>query len=168
MFDLCYDTPMTETCGEYAERMMQGRLQCFSMDLRWGARYGGEPRSRSLALRLFMAIKDRCVYKKLAGEPDNVMANGKEIREAVTGETHSYASYWLQRPEVRAAFKQLEDTGVIIKKMRNSGPYGYGDDEEYWLSTQGSVLIQIGKTNDKIKLGLENMMLDRLVGNGAY
>lgn len=142
-------------------------MATFSDDLRWSARYGLDRRT-GLAIPIFMAIKDRCVYKKLADMPDKMMANGQEIREAVTGETHSYASYWLQKPEVRAALKQLEDVGVVIKAMRNSAPYGYGDDEQYWLSAMGATLIEIGKTNDRIRLALENMLVDRLIGNGAY
>ena len=52
--------------------------------------------------------------------------------------------------------------------MRHSAPYGYGDDEQYWLSAMGGALIEIGKTNDRIRLALENMLVDRLIGNGAY
>ena len=87
---------MTETTGEYVERMLRGRMTTFSDDLRWSARYGLDRRA-GLAIPIFMAIKDRCVYKKLADMPDKMMANGQEIREAVTGETPSYASYWLQK-----------------------------------------------------------------------
>lgn len=155
---------MSETCGEYVERMLRGTFY-YSSDIRWLA---GPDRNRYLALDVFMAIKDRCVYKKLSGAEDNMMANGQEIREAVTGETHSYASYWLQRPEVRNAFKQLEDAGLIIKKMRNTAPYGYGDDEQYWLSAMGGVLIQLGRTNNRIRQGCDNMLLDRqTIGGGS-
>lgn len=143
---------MTETCSEYIKRMQESS-QAYSSDVFWQIRKV----DCQLALRIFMAIKDQCVYKKLAGDPKQ-MANGQEIREAVTGETVSYASYWLRRNEVVRAFEQLRDAGVIIHRVRNSGPYGYGDDEEYYLSAMGSVLITECRTNDLIKRCLYNMI----------
>lgn len=154
---------MTETCGEFAQRMMIGRFH-YCNDVRWLA---GPDCYRKLAVTIFMVIKDRYVYKKLAGDVENCFADGQEIREAITGETHSYASYWLQRPEVRDAFKQLTDAGLVIKKIRNQGPYGYDDNEQYWLSTLGGVLITEAKTNDLIKLAVSNALIEQQTISGG-
>lgn len=143
--------------------MMRGRFH-YRNDVGWLA---GPNSYRRLAVTIFMAIKDRCVYKKLAGDVENGFADGQEIREAVTGETHSYASYWLQRPEVRDALKQLTDAGLVIKKIRNSAPYGYGDDEQYWLSALGGVLVTEAKTNDVIRLAVNNALIDRQTISGG-
>jgi hypothetical protein len=97
---------MTEKTADFVKRMIETRVFIHS-DYRWmfgKSTYG----SHQTALSIFMAIKDQCVYKKLSGQSDPTMANGQEIREAVTGETHSYASYWLRKPEIESAFDLLK------------------------------------------------------------
>lgn len=50
--------------------------------------------------------------------------------------------------------------GLIKKETRNSAPYGFGDDEQFWLTAYGGVLIQIGKTNERIRIGVNNALID--------
>jgi hypothetical protein len=135
--------------------------ELFHRGVSFGTWYCERPQHRPLALptKIFLAIKDRVLYCKLAGERD-LMANGQQIREAVTGETHSYASYWLRRTDVYEAFHSLIDAKLIRHTMRNQGPYGYGDDELYWPTALGLKIMQLGKTNDRIKVGVENALID--------
>jgi hypothetical protein len=135
--------------------------ELFHRAVSFGTWYCERPRHQPLALptKIFLAIKDRVVYRKLAGERD-LLANGQEIREAVTGETHSYASYWLRRPDVHDAFTDLIHAKLIRHTTRNQAPYGYGDDELYWPTAFGLKIMTLGKTSSRIKTGVENALID--------
>jgi hypothetical protein len=149
---------MTETTAEFAKRMIETRGYIRS-DYRWmfgRSTYG----SHQMALSIFMAIKDQCVYKKLSGQSNPIMANGQEIREAVTGETHSYASYWLRKPEIESAFDLLKKVGLIKETTRNRGPYGYGDDREFWLTVLSATIIKEAKQNADIRQAILNVLAE--------
>lgn len=145
--------------ADVARELVRSKMH-YRTDMQWCV---GSTGGRSLSVAIFMAIKDICLYKKLAGDPYDMMANGQEIRESVTGQTDSYASYWLQRTEVRAALDRLTSIPLLKKNWRSSAPYGYGDDEQYWLTGIGKAVILEAKTNNRIREVIENFLIEEQV-----
>ena len=147
---------MNENRDQYVKRMLQGSTSYFG-DVRW---LMDRDQGHELAAQLFMTIKERCLYKRLSQTDYEPFADGREIQQAIDPEWKSFAFYWLNREHIRAALKRLQDSGLIIKRMRAKPPYGYGDDEQYWLTDIAAVLIQEGKTNASIREGARNIIKD--------
>lgn len=149
---------MTETTAQFVKRMIGTKRYLYSDSL-WMV--GQSQRcDHSLALSIFMAIKDLCVYKKLSGQEPDTMANGQEVRESVTGETNSFAIYWLQKVDVKRAIDLLKCAGLVKESFRNSPPYGYGDDHEFYLTVLSTTIISEGKTNENIKQAVLNILAE--------
>lgn len=96
-----------------------------------------------------MTIKDIVVLKKLSGEKPVNFADGRELINHIDPNGHGFPYYRLN--PFRDALKELEDKGLIKKEMRNSAPYGYGDDEQYHLTAKALEIIALHKTNDAIR-----------------
>jgi hypothetical protein len=94
----------------------------------------------------FNAIKEIILLKKLADLPQ--LANGEELKNYLEPNRGSYAIYWLR--DNRRPFDCLIELGLITHSVRNSAPYGYGDDEEYRLTEDGYKLVSSGYSSAKI------------------
>lgn len=118
--------------------------------------------SVDLAMDIFMVVKDRALYKKLSGDSEPYFADGREIQQAICPRWTSFAFYWLRQEPVEAAFLLLKEAKLIDKQMRGRAPYGYGDDEQYWLTNLATNLITRAKTNDRIQAGIQNIFDERM------
>lgn len=148
-----------ENADAYIDSMISGeRIHYFNYHRTWER---DNDYDRAIVVRMFMAIKDIVVYKKLSDDKDQGFANGAELVKAMDPSFNSYASYWLQRPGHAIVIKQLVSAGLIDKRTRSQAPYGYGDDEQFWLTPLAMVLINKGRTKDIIKLGVRNIVLDK-------
>ena len=149
---------MTESLGAYIDRMLE-RGPMITSDGMWLMQRND---SQRLAMDIFMVIKDRALYKKLSGDSEPYYADGREIQQAINPGWKSFAFYWLRQAPVEAAFIILKEAKLIDKQMRGRAPYGYGDDEQFWLTSLATNLITKAKTNARIEDGVQNIFDERM------
>lgn len=99
--------------------------------------------------RMFMVIKDVAVLKKLSGDPAWAFANGDELMNNLEPGWTGYSYFRLE--SYRKALERLKEAELIVFRKRVEGPYGYGDDEQFWLSPRGIRLVEDHKGNEALK-----------------
>jgi hypothetical protein len=109
------------------------------------------------AVTIFMAIRLILIRKMLMGEM-SYYADGAEIQRVLDPDFKGFAFYWLTRPEVDKALKLLIDSGVVVKRHKNSGPQGYGCDQLFSPSETTFQLMEAAAGKGNIKLGITNML----------
>lgn len=107
---------------------------------------------------LFMVIKDLVVLKKLQSSQPVTFVNGAELVAHLEPKGTGFAYYQLM--PYRDSLAKLEKHGWIKKEMRNSPPYGYGDDEQYHLTPLALQTIAELKNNDAIKSKILESLVD--------
>lgn len=94
---------------------------------------------------LLLAIGEATMMNKLAGYVDfynrdmTDRANGQQIKEILDPNYRGFAFYFLRG--IDREIKWLSQHGFITLNNRWAGPSGYGDDEEFILTTKGTDVL---------------------------
>lgn len=113
----------------------------------------------SATIEIFLTIKQVILLKKLSGS-NHRFCDGQELQKSMDPSWGTFASYWLERHD--EYLKPLLEHDLITRAFRNSGPYGYGDDQQFYLSDMAMQKIIELKTDEAI-----SRMIRKTI-NGRY
>lgn len=105
-------------------------------------------------MELFFAIRRIVVLNKLADKRDywhrdiSMVASGDQLAKLMEPNRNSFASYYLM--DVRDDLNALKDIGFIGERTRQEGPSGYGDDQEFYLTSLAMEFCN-GKSEEEIR-----------------
>lgn len=120
------------------------------------------------AARLLVGIKQVIMLNKLAARRDywgrdlSMVASGDQIMNHMEPGIGGFASYYLM--SIALEIDCLKSGGYIIEQIRQEGPSGYGDEQEFMLTPKALALGE-GKTSEEFRWALTNDLHRALYGN---